>query len=110
MSSVLNVSNGRSRPEKFSVKDIEVLVDKKEQIWFKRAHIARFLGIACIITSTGKLSGEDIRSWTFLQAKGEIHIMDSPREDAQDHDIFISLTDTLYVTVKIKIKCLRNTP
>ena len=69
MSSVLNVSNGRSRPEKFSVKDIEVLVNKKEQIWFKRAHIARFLGIACIITSTGKLSGEDIRSWTFLQGR-----------------------------------------
>ena len=25
--------------------------------------------------------------------------MDPPREDAQDHDIFISLTGTLYVTV-----------
>ena len=54
MSSVLNVSNGRSRPEEFSLKDIEVLVDNKEQIWFKRAHIGRFLGIACIITSTAK--------------------------------------------------------
>ena len=32
MSSVLNVSNGRSRPKEFSLKDIEVLVDNKEQI------------------------------------------------------------------------------
>ena len=38
MSSVLNVSNGRSRPEKFSVKDIEVLVDKKERFGL-RGHI-----------------------------------------------------------------------
>ena len=36
MSSLLNAS---SKPEEFSLKDIEVLVDNKEQNWFKRAHI-----------------------------------------------------------------------
>ena len=36
MSSVLNVSNGRSKPEEFSVKDIEMLVDSEERNWFKR--------------------------------------------------------------------------
>ena len=39
MSFVLNVSNHSSKPEEFSLKDIEVLVDNKEQNWFKRAHI-----------------------------------------------------------------------
>ena len=39
MSSLLNVSNASSKPEEFSLKDIEVLVDCEEQNWFKRAHI-----------------------------------------------------------------------
>ena len=69
MSSVMNVSNNASRkPEEFSLKDIEV--DSKKQNWFKRAHIRQYLGIACIVTSTAKLSEEDIRSWTFPKAKG----------------------------------------
>ena len=35
MSSLLNVSNDAgSKSEKFSINDIEVLVDKKEQNWF----------------------------------------------------------------------------
>ena len=38
MSSLLNVSNDIGKPEEFSFKDIEVLVDNKEQNWFKRAH------------------------------------------------------------------------
>ena len=76
MSSVLYASNDSSKPEEFSLKDIEVLVDNKEQNWFKRAHIGRYLGIAHIIRSTAKLSEEDITSWAFLQAKGEIHSID----------------------------------
>ena len=111
MSSVLNVSNANRKSEEFSISDIEVLVDSKEQNWFKRAHIGKFLGTSRIITSTAKLSEEDIRSQTFLQAKGGIHSKDSPREDAQDHDIFISLTNALYVTVnsrKVKGKALKK--
>ena len=55
------------------------------------------LGIVCIITSTTKLLEEDIKSRVFLKAEGGIRSMDPPREDAQDHDIFISLTGALYV-------------
>ena len=36
MSSLLN---GSSKPEEFSLNDIEVLVDNKGQDWFKRAHV-----------------------------------------------------------------------
>ena len=37
MSSLLNVSNDAdSKPKEFSINDIEVLVDKKEQNWFER--------------------------------------------------------------------------
>ena len=69
-SSLLNVSNASKKSEEFSLKDIEVLVDNKEQNWFKRAHIGRYLGMARIITSAAKLSEEDIRSQAFLQTKG----------------------------------------
>ena len=69
MSSLLNFSND-SKPEEFSLKDIEVLADNKEQSWFKRAHIGQYLGIARIITLTSKLSEEDKRSRAFLVAEG----------------------------------------
>ena len=70
MSSLLNVSNASDESEVFSLKEIEVLVDSGDQNWFKRAHIGQYLGIACIITSTVKLSEEEIRSRAFLQAEG----------------------------------------
>ena len=99
MSSLLNVSNdARGKPVEFSLRNIEVLVDRKEQNWFKRAHIERYLGMARIITLTSKLE-EDKRSCAFLQAEGGICSMKPSREDAQDYDIFISLTGALYVVV-----------
>ena len=70
-SSLLNVSNASNKSEEFSVNDIEMLADKKEQNWFKRAHIGQYLGIARIITSNRKSSEEDKRSRAFLQAEGE---------------------------------------
>ena len=88
-----------SKPEEFSLNNIEVLVDKNEQNWFKRAHIGQYLAIARIITSTAKLSEEDIRSHAFLQAEVGIHTMNPTKKDAQDYAIFISLTSALYVTV-----------
>ena len=48
MSSVLNVSNDSSKPQEFSIKDIEMLVDNKKQNWFKRAHVGKFLGLVHI--------------------------------------------------------------
>ena len=98
MSSMLNVSNGSGKPEEFSLKDIEVIVNGKEQNWFKRAHVGKFLGLVHIHISMSKLTDEDQKTWAFLQAGIGCHIMTLPREDAQDH-IFISLTGALYVNV-----------
>ena len=111
MSSLLNVSNVSNESEEFSLKDIEAIVDSKEQNWFKRAHVGKFLGIVNIRRSTAKLADEDQKTWAFLQAEGGVHIMNTPREDAQDHDIFISLTGALYVVVnsrKDKGKALKK--
>ena len=55
MSSVLNVSNDSSKPEEFSLKDIGVFVDSKEQNWFKRAHVGKFLGLEDIQISLNSL-------------------------------------------------------
>ena len=54
-SSVLNVSNANSKPEEFSIKDIEMLVDSKEQNWFKQVHIGNFLGLRHVDTSVESL-------------------------------------------------------
>ena len=43
---------------------------------------------------------EDKNTRVFLQAEGGIRSMDTPREDAQDHDVFIFLAGTLYFIVK----------
>ena len=98
-SSLLNDSNASNNPEEINLDNVEVLVDSGDQNWFKRAHIAWYLGIACIIISTSKLSEEYIRSRVFFQTEGGIRSIDPPSEDAQDHHIFISLTGALYIIV-----------
>ena len=100
MSSLLNVSNSSSKPEEFSLKDIEVLVKSEEQNWFKRYHVGNILGLVHIYRSTSKLADKDQKTQAFLQAERGCHNVTSHGEDAQDHDIFISLTGTLYVNVK----------
>ena len=108
---MLNVSNASNEPEEFNLKDIEVLLDSNEQNWFKRAHVAKYLRIVNIRRSTAKLADNDQKTRAFLQAEEGVHIMNPPREDAQDHDIFISLTDALYVVVnspKDKSKALKK--
>ena len=42
---------------------------------------------------SGKDQDEDQKTWAFLQAEERCHSMTSSREDAQDHDMFTSLTD-----------------
>ena len=102
MSSLLNVSNDAgSKPEECSLNDIEVLVGTKEQNWFKRAHVEKFLGLSHNHRSTIKLADEDQKTRAFLQAEGGCHNVTS-REGTQDHDIFISLTGGLYVAVNSK--------
>ena len=99
MSSLLNVSSDSSKPEEFSLKDIEVLVDSKEQNWFKRAHVGKLVHIP---RSTAKLTDDDQKTRTFLQAAGGIRSMNPPMEDTQDHDIFLSEASVLYVLKKCR--------
>ena len=54
MSSLLNVSNDSSTPEEFSIKDIEMLFDNKEQNWFKRTHVGKFFELVHIHRSTAR--------------------------------------------------------
>ena len=45
MSSVLNVSNDRSKSEEFNLNNTEMIVDSEEQNWFKWTHVGKFLGL-----------------------------------------------------------------
>ena len=83
MSSLLNVSNDTSKSEEFSIKDIEILVDNKEQKWLQKAHVVKFLGLVHIHRSTAKLADEDQKTRAFLRVEGGTHSMDPPKEDAQ---------------------------
>ena len=48
--------NDSSKPQEFSLKDIELFLDSKEQNWFKRAHVEKFLGKEDIWASLVKCS------------------------------------------------------
>ena len=111
ISSVLNVSNDSSKPQGFSIKFIKMLVDSKEQNWFKRAHVGKFLGLVHIHRTTARLADKDQKTWAFLKVEGGYHDATPPREDAQVHYIFISQTGALYVVVnsqKDKGKALKK--
>ena len=73
----------------------------KEQNWFNRAHVGKFLGLVHIHRSTVRLADKDQKTRAFLKVGGGggCYNATPPREDAQDHDIVISLTDALYVVV-----------
>ena len=77
MSSVLNVSDDAgNKPEEFSLKDIEVVVDSEEQNWFKRAHVGKSLNLKHIDTSvTGldkceMLTRNDIKAAPMVREAG----------------------------------------
>ena len=59
LSSLSNVSNASNKSEEFSLNDIEVVVDGKEQNWFKRAHLGKCSGIRNIRRSMTKLANEE---------------------------------------------------
>ena len=76
-----------------------MLVENKEQNWFKRAHLGKFLGLVHIHRSMARLADKDRKTRAFLKTKRGCHHATPPRDDAQDHDSFISLTGDLYVVV-----------
>ena len=52
--------------------------------------------------SMERLADEDQNTRAFLKVEGGCHNATPPREDAQDHDILISLTGALCVVVNSK--------
>ena len=72
-SSLLHVTNDAgNRPEQFSLKDIEVSVDREEQNWLKRAHVGKFLGLEDIRTSLNGLEKCEMltRQWLVPSSRG----------------------------------------
>lgn len=73
---------------------LRCLQTTKISLFFKWALVGIYIGTAQIITSITKFTQKD-KSWAFLQAKGKIPSMDHPKEEAQDHYTFMSLTGVL---------------
>ena len=55
-----------SKSEEFRTKNIEVLVDGKEQPWFKWIHVRKFLRLRCTRRLTAKPADEDKNTRDFL--------------------------------------------
>lgn len=54
-----------------------MLVNEKQQPWFKKTHVGKFLGISNTDTSTTKLGQYDMQTHTSLQTGPTIHTMGS---------------------------------
>ena len=96
MSSFLNVSNANSKPEEFSLKDIEVFVDSEEQNWLKRAHVGKILGIEDRngLEKCEMLARKDI--------KAVMGGLPGPKDQQNKTDIFLSKRGLLYVINKCR--------
>ena len=111
MSSLLNVSNG-SRPEEFSLKDIEVLVDSKERNWFKRAHMRKFLWTEDIWTSLNGLEKcEILTRQELVPNRRSTPSWSGPKGQQNKAHKFLSVFGVMYVIVnsrKDKGKALKE--
>ena len=67
--SSLNASSS-SKSEEFNLNDI-VVFDSREQSWFKRVHVGKFLGLVYIHRSTSELADEDQKTRAFMQIEGD---------------------------------------
>ena len=109
---MLNVSNDSSKPEEFSLKDVEVFVDSEEQNWFKRAHVGTFLGIEDIQTSLNGLEKCKILTrqkliTTWRSTPG----WSGPKDQQNKTDKFLPFFGVMYVivnSIKNKGKALRD--
>ena len=100
MFSLLNVSNGSSKSEEFSLNDIEVLVHKKEQNWFKRAHVRKFLGLTKILMSVDWLDTQEMTQRDDIKAMvGNSYPWPGPKDQHNKTDKFLSVYGVMYVIV-----------
>ena len=91
MSSVINVSNANSKPEKFSLKDIKLFLDSKEQNWVKRTHVGRFLGIENIRTSLNDLEKyEMLTRQRLVSVRRTTAVWSEPKDQQNKTNKFLS--------------------
>ena len=108
---MLNVSNDSSKPEEFSLKDVEVFVDSEEQNWFKRAHVGTFLGIEDIQTSLNGLEKCKILTRQKLITRRSTPGWSGPKDQQNKTDKFLPFFGVMYVivnSIKNKGKALRD--
>ena len=112
LSSLLNVSNGSSKPEEFSLKDIEVFVESEEQNWFKRTHVRNFFGIENIQTSLNDLKKcEKLTRHELVPTLSSTSGWSGPKDQQNKTDKFLSVFGIMYVIVnsrKDKGKALKE--
>ena len=100
MSSLLNVSNASKKPEEFSLKDIEVLVDSERENWFKRVHMGKFLGLPQIEKIAFWFNKCEIRARNdFDPTHTTTTGWSGPKDQQNKTDKFLSLDGALYVIV-----------
>ena len=103
MSSVLIVPNAGSKPEKFSLKDIEVFVDSEEQNWFKRAQMGKFLGVEDIRTSLNGLAKcEILTRQELIPIRHGSPGWPGPKGQQNKMNKFLSFFGVIYVIVNSK--------
>ena len=92
MSSVLNISNAKSKLEEFRIKDIEMLVDSEEQNWFKSAHVGKLVGLEDIRTSLNGLEKYEMltRQEFILNRRGTL-VWLGPKDQQNKMDKFLSV-------------------
>ena len=113
MSSLLNVSNDSSKPQEFSLKNIEVFVDRQqEQNWFKRAHVGKFLGIEDIRISLNALEKcEILTRQELVPTRRDTLVWPGSKDQQNQADKFLSFFGVMHVIVnsqKDKSKALRK--
>ena len=101
--SLLNVPNVSNKPEEFSLKDIEVVVDGEEQNWFKRADVDKLLGLPqieklLVVLDECKIRARNGFDPTHITTTG----CSGPKNHQNKKDKFLSLFGVMYILVKSK--------
>ena len=97
MSSLLNVSNGSSKLEEYGLNDIDVLAENKEQKWFTRAHVRKFLGLKHIVTSMEGLDKCEMLTKQELVPTCRAAGWSGPKDQQNKTDKFLSKKSIQYV-------------
>ena len=88
----MNASNASSKPQEFSLKDIEVLVDSGAENWFKRARIGRYLGLAKILISVEGLDTQEMPQRDDIKAMvSNPYPWPGPKDHQNKTDKFLSV-------------------